>query len=126
MAMDQRPRRKMHSRRSSHSGAALIAYTCCVEGQNPAALFDEAFSEGEILIRRRGEQAFEFGIQPLLDSLLDVEGVDPNVSVTETVHYIRQGRRGYAHETRAVPSVPPRPRSWLPRSRDSCWRAGPE
>jgi virulence-associated protein VagC len=56
---------------------------------------DQALREGEVLIRRKDGQVFVLKPQSRPGSVLDVEGVDVNLSASEIVEIIHEGRREY-------------------------------
>jgi hypothetical protein len=73
----------------------MNAYTCTEARQNLATLLDKALREGEVLIKRKDGQVFGVRPQPRLGSLLDVEGVDLNLTASEIVAFVHEGRRDY-------------------------------
>jgi len=60
--------------------------------QNLAALLEQAVKDGEVRIKRKDGQVFVIRPEPQKDSLLDVEGVNLNISTEEVVEIIRAGR----------------------------------
>ena len=73
----------------------MNVYTYTEARQNLATLLDKALREGEVLIRRKDGQVFVVRLQPRLGSLLDVEGVDLNLTASEIVAFVHEGRRDY-------------------------------
>jgi hypothetical protein len=73
--------------------------------QNLATLLDKALRDGRVRVERRDGQAFGLKPQPRPHSPLDVERVDLNVSASEIVGFIREGRRTYDAETRVTGSM---------------------
>ena len=73
----------------------MNVYTYTEARQNLATLLDKALREGEVLIRRKDGQVFVLKPQLRPDSVLDVEGVDLNLSASEIVGFIHEGRRKY-------------------------------
>lgn len=73
----------------------MNVYTYTEARQNLAALLDRALQEGEVLIKRRDGQVFVLKPQMRTESPLDIEGVDLNVTSSEIVAFIREGRRSY-------------------------------
>lgn len=60
--------------------------------QNLSALLEQAVKDGEVRIKRKDGQVFVIRPEPQKDSLLDVEGVNLNISTEEVVEIIRAGR----------------------------------
>ena len=73
----------------------MNVYTYTEARQNLATLLDKALREGEVLIRRKDGQVFVVRPQPRLGSLLDVGGVDLNLTASEIVAFVHEGRRDY-------------------------------
>jgi hypothetical protein len=73
----------------------MNAYTCTEARQNLATLLDKALREGEVLIKRKDGQVFVVRPQPRLGSLLDVGGADLNLTASEIVAFVHEGRRDY-------------------------------
>ena len=73
----------------------MNVYTYTEARQNLATLLTQALKEGQVLIKRRDGQVFILKPQPRVDSPLDVDGVDLNVTATEIVNFVREGRRAY-------------------------------
>jgi len=63
--------------------------------QNLATLLDKALREGEVLIKRRDGQMFVVKPQTRPDSPLDIEGIDLNITTSEIVAFIQEGRRAF-------------------------------
>ncbi len=70
-------------------------YTYTEARQKLATLLNRALEEGEVLIKRRDGQVFVLKPQSRVDSPLDVGGVNLNITATEIVNFIREGRRAY-------------------------------
>lgn len=70
-------------------------YTYTEARQNLATLLDKALREGEVLIKRRDGQVFVVRPQSRPGSLLDVEGIDLNLTASEIVAFVHEGRREY-------------------------------
>jgi hypothetical protein len=79
----------------------MNVYTYTEARQNLATLLDKALREGEVLIRRKDGQVFVLKPQSRPGSALDVEGVDLNLSASEVVGFIHEGRRNYDVEPQA-------------------------
>ena len=60
--------------------------------QNLSVLLERAESEGEVRVRRENGHSFILSPEQREYSPLDVEGVDLNVSTSEIVALIREGR----------------------------------
>ncbi len=73
----------------------MNVYTYTEARQNLATLLDKALREGEVLIKRKDGQVFVLKPQSRPGSVLDVEGVDLNLSASEIVGFIHEGRRRY-------------------------------
>jgi hypothetical protein len=71
----------------------MNAYTCADARQNLATLLDKALREREVLIRGKDGQVFVLKPQSRSGSVLDVEGVDLDLSASEIVGFIHGGRR---------------------------------
>jgi hypothetical protein len=69
--------------------------------QNLATLLDKALREGEVLIRRKDGQVFVLKPKSRPGSALDAEGIDLNLSASEIVGFIHEGRRKYEVESQA-------------------------
>jgi len=80
----------------------MNVYTYTEARQKLATLLNRALQEGEVLIKRRDGQVFVLKPKPPADdSPLDVGGVNLNITATEIVNFIHEGRRTYdtAQET---------------------------
>lgn len=73
----------------------MNVYTYTEARQKLAALLNRALQEGEVLIKRRDGQVFVLKPQSRVDSPLDVGGVNLNITATEIVNFIHEGRRTY-------------------------------
>jgi antitoxin (DNA-binding transcriptional repressor) of toxin-antitoxin stability system len=74
----------------------MNVYTYTEARQKLATLLNRALQEGEVLIKRRDGQVFVLRPQPRADdSPLDVGGVNLNITATEIVNFIHEGRRTY-------------------------------
>jgi hypothetical protein len=73
----------------------MNVYTYTEARQNLATLLNQALKEGQVLIKRRDGQVFILKPQPRADSPLDIDGVNLNVTATEIVNFVREGRRTY-------------------------------
>jgi antitoxin Phd len=73
----------------------MNVYTFTEARQNLATLLDKALREGEVLIKRRDGQVFVVRPQPRAKSLLDVEGIDLNLTASEIVGFVHEGRREF-------------------------------
>jgi len=71
----------------------MDVYTCSEARQNLASLLDKAAKEGEVRIRRKDGRIFVVMPQPKVGSPLDVEGIDLDITATEIVQSIQEGRR---------------------------------
>ena len=60
--------------------------------QNLAAVLEQAAREGEVRIMRKDGQVFVIRPEARKDSPLDVEGLDLEISTSEVVQIIREGR----------------------------------
>jgi len=65
--------------------------------QSLAALLEQATREGEVRIKRKDGQVFVIRPEPRVDSPLDVEGINLNISTDEVVQIIREGREARTH-----------------------------
>ena len=70
-------------------------YTYSEARQNLASLLDMAALEGEVRIQRRDGQTFVLRPEQAVESPLDIEGIDLNISAEEIVNYIHEGRRAH-------------------------------
>ena len=60
--------------------------------QNLASVLDEANKEGVVQINRRDGQSFLLKPIPITGSPLDIKGIDTDISTTEIIEIIREGR----------------------------------
>ena len=60
-----------------------------------ASLLDRAVKEGEVKIKRRDGQTFVIKPEPRQGSPLDIEGIELNVTTSEIVQFIQEGRKTY-------------------------------
>ena len=68
-------------------------YTYTEARQKLASLLDQVAVEGEVRIKRRAGQTFVIRLEPGQDSPLAVAGIDLNLSQSEILEFIQQGRR---------------------------------
>jgi hypothetical protein len=68
-------------------------YTYSEARQKLATLLQRAVEEGEVRIRRRDGQVFVVRPERKRGSVLDVEGVDLDLTAAEIVSFIHEGRR---------------------------------
>ncbi len=61
--------------------------------QHFAALLDEAKKEGVVCVKKRNGESFYIRPATTKKSPLDIEGVDLNISSSEIVDIIREGRK---------------------------------
>jgi len=73
----------------------MNVYTYTEARQNLATLLDKALREGEVLIRRKDGRVFVLKPQLRPGSVLDVEGVDLNLTASEIVAFVHEGRRDH-------------------------------
>lgn len=67
-------------------------YTFTEARQNFATLLDEAKKEGIVRIRKKDGEAFYIKPEISKESPLDIEGVEVNISASEIVKIVREGR----------------------------------
>jgi len=60
--------------------------------QNLASVLDEANKKGVVQINRRDGQSFLLKPVPITGSPLDIKGIDVDISTTEIIDIIREGR----------------------------------
>ena len=70
-------------------------YTYSEARRKLASLLDRAVQEGEVKIKRRDGQTFVIRPEPRQGSPLDIEGIELNVTTSEIVQFIREGRKSY-------------------------------
>ena len=71
----------------------MNVYTYTEARQNLATLLDKALREKKVLIKRRDGQMFVIRPHARSDSPLDVDGIDLEVTTSEIVAFIQEGRR---------------------------------
>ena len=71
----------------------MMVFTYSEARQNLSALLDKANQEGEVRIKRRDGQIFVIKPQARSGSPLDVEGVDLNLTLSQILESIQEGRR---------------------------------
>lgn len=71
----------------------MKSYTYTEARQNLASLLDQALRDGEVLIKRRDGQVFVLRPQESDASPLDVPGLDLDLTVSEILGFIQEGRR---------------------------------
>jgi len=70
-------------------------YTYSEARRKLASLLDRAVKEGEVKIKRRDGQTFVIRPEPRQGSPLDIEGIELNVTTSEIVQFIQEGRKSY-------------------------------
>ena len=70
----------------------MTTYTFSEARQNFASILDQARDEGEILIKRKDGSVFVVKPIPRMDSPLNVEGIDLELSAKEIVDIVREVR----------------------------------
>ena len=70
-------------------------YTYSEARRKLASLLDRAVKEGEVKIKRRDGQTFVIKPEPRQGSPLDIEGIELNVTTSEIVQFIQEGRKTY-------------------------------
>jgi hypothetical protein len=73
----------------------MRVYTYSEARQSLASLLEQAVREGEVQIKRKDGQVFVVRPQPRTDSPLDVEGIDLDLTVSEILQAIQEGRREF-------------------------------
>ena len=71
----------------------MNVYTYSEARQKLASLLEQAEKEGEVRIKRKDGKVFMLKPQPLSDSPLDVEGINIDITTSEILDFIREGRR---------------------------------
>lgn len=71
----------------------MVVYTYSEARQKLASLLDQVLKEGEVRIKRRDGQVFVVKPEVEGGSPFDVPGIDLDVSGTEIVRFIQEGRR---------------------------------
>jgi hypothetical protein len=70
-------------------------YTYSEARQNLASLLDEATKKGSVRVKRRDGRTFIIQPEVKVDSPLDIQGIDLNVSTQEIVEFIQESRRNF-------------------------------
>jgi len=70
-------------------------YTYSEARRKLASLLDRAVKEGQVKIKRRDGQTFVIRPEPRQGSPLDIEGIELNVTTSEIVQFIQEGRKSY-------------------------------
>lgn len=70
-------------------------YTYSEARQNLASLLDEATKNGSVRVKRRDGRTFIIQPEVKVDSPLNIEGIDLNVSTEEIVAFIQESRRNF-------------------------------
>jgi antitoxin Phd len=70
-------------------------YTYSEARQKLASLLEQAEKEGEVRIKRKDGKVFVLKPQPRSDSPLDVEGIDLDITTSEILKFIEEGRRSF-------------------------------
>ena len=70
-------------------------YTYFEARRKLASLLDRAVKEGEVKIKRRDGQTFVIRPEPRQGSPFDIEGIELNVTTSEIVQFIQEGRKTY-------------------------------
>lgn len=73
----------------------MKVYTYSQARQNLSKILDEAKSDGEVIIKRRDGNTFTLKPISQDSSLLDVTGVESDVTVDELNQIVREGRERY-------------------------------
>jgi PHD/YefM family antitoxin component YafN of YafNO toxin-antitoxin module len=73
----------------------MIVYTYSEARQNLASLLEKAAKEGEVRIKRKDGQIFVIKPQPPEDYPLDVKGVDLDITTSEILQALQEGRRTF-------------------------------
>ena len=71
----------------------MVVYTYSEARQKLASLLDQVLQEGEVRIKRRDGQVFVVKPEVERGSPFDVPGIDLDVSATEIVQFVQEGRR---------------------------------
>ena len=71
----------------------MNAYTYTEARQRLARVLEQAAREGQVRIKRRDGQAFVIRPERHVESPLDVEGLDLDITADEVGHSVREGRR---------------------------------
>ena len=73
-------------------------YTYSSARQNLADLLEQATQEGEVKIRRKDGQIFVIKPEGQVDSPLAVESIDLDITTSEIIEFIYEGRRKLADQ----------------------------
>ena len=71
----------------------MIVYTYSEARQKLASVLDQVLIEGEVRIKRRDGQVFIIKPETEHGSPFDVPGIDLEISATEIVQFVQEGRR---------------------------------
>ena len=71
----------------------MVVYTYSEARQKLASLLDQVLREGEVRIKRRDGQVFVIKPETEQGSPFDVPGIDLEISATEIVEFVQEGRR---------------------------------
>lgn len=71
----------------------MIVYTYSEARQKLAQVLDQVLQQGEVRIKRRDGQIFVIKPEQRSGSPLDVAGINTNLSASEIVEFIQEGRR---------------------------------
>jgi hypothetical protein len=77
----------------------MIVYTYSQARQNLASLLDRAAREGEVRIKRKDGQVFVVRLEPRSDSPLDVDGIELDLTASEILDAIQEGRKFSSGQT---------------------------
>ncbi|MFP4345526.1 MAG: type II toxin-antitoxin system prevent-host-death family antitoxin [Anaerolineales bacterium] len=73
----------------------MNVYTYSEARRKLADLLDQAAEKGEVRVRRRDGQVFVIRPAPVTTSPLDVGGVALDLTASEIVSFVHEGRRDY-------------------------------
>ncbi len=71
----------------------MIVYTYSEARQKLAQVLDQVLQQGEVRIKRRDGQVFIITPETQTGSPLDVPGIDTDLTATEIIQFIQEGRR---------------------------------
>jgi hypothetical protein len=71
----------------------MVVYTYSEARQKLASLLDQVLIEGEVRIKRRDGQVFIIKPEAKQGSPFDVPGIDLEISATEIVQFVQEGRK---------------------------------
>ncbi len=71
----------------------MVVYTYSEARQKLASVLDQVLLEGEVRIKRRDGQVFVIKVDVEQGSPFDVAGIDLEISATEIVQFVREGRK---------------------------------